>query len=225
MAQVRAAYRALVKQHHPDRHAQSSEAIARSQQLNAAYEVLSDPARRRFYDQELDPTGTSDRNAPGGRIERNISQDVNLPIEDFFRGTSLMIRVNDPGNSAGAETYQLIVPAMTAPGARFRIPRAGEMEGGFVQVRLRARPGFRFKLRGSDLRCDLRISASRAAAGGSETMAGACGRSLRLSIPRNVKRGQVLRLAGEGLPKARGGRGDLLVRVIYRTEVRVTRDK
>ena len=28
---------------------------------------------------------------------------------------------------------------------------------------------------------------------------------------------------GEGLPKPRGGRGDLLVRVTYRPEVRVTR--
>jgi DnaJ-class molecular chaperone len=224
-AQVRDAYRVLVKQHHPDRHDQSADAIARSQQLNAAYEILGDPARRRVYDLELDRSHTSAREPSRSRIERNISQDVTLPIEDFFRGTSLTVQVNDPGNPGGVETYQLVVPAMTAPGARFRLPRTTPMHDGFVQVRLKARPSFRFKARGSDLRCDLRISASRAAAGGSETMAGATGRSLRLTIPRNAKRGEIIRIAGEGMPKARGGRGDLLVRLTYRPEVRVTRSR
>ena len=32
-----------------------------------------------------------------------------------------------------------------------------------------------------------------------------------------------MRIAGEGLPKARGGRGDLLVRIKDRPEVRITR--
>jgi DnaJ-class molecular chaperone len=38
-----------------------------------------------------------------------------------------------------------------------------------------------------------------------------------------VKRGEIIRIAGEGMPKLRGGRGDLLVRISYRPEVRVTR--
>jgi DnaJ-class molecular chaperone len=42
-------------------------------------------------------------------------------------------------------------------------------------------------------------------------------------IPRGVERGEVLRIAGEGLPKSRGGRGDLLVRINYRVEVRISR--
>jgi DnaJ-class molecular chaperone len=33
----------------------------------------------------------------------------------------------------------------------------------------------------------------------------------------------VLRVPGEGLPKPRGGRGDLLVRVTYRVEVKISR--
>ena len=220
-AQVRDAYRALVKQHHPDRHSQSPEAIARAQQLNAAYEVLSDPMRRRAYDRELNRSKTS-AVASGGRIERNVSQEVHLSIEDFFRGTQLTVQVNDPANESGAEAYHLVVPPMTAPGTRLRVPRSAAADGGIVQVRLRVRPSFRFKVRGSDLRCDLRISASRAAAGGSETITGATGGSLQVAIPRKVKRGETIRVAGEGLPTARGGRGDLLVRVTYKPEVRIT---
>jgi len=95
--------------------------------------------------------------------------------------------------------------------------------GGFVQVRLKVLPGFRFKARGSDLRCDLRINARRAAQGGTEMIAGAAGAPLRISIPAGVARAAILRVPGEGLPKPRAGRGDLLVRITYQPEVRVSR--
>jgi DnaJ-class molecular chaperone len=44
-----------------------------------------------------------------------------------------------------------------------------------------------------------------------------------VQIPRGVGRNEIVRVPGEGLPKPRGGRGDLLVRITYRPEVRVSR--
>lgn len=220
-AQIRTAYRLLAKRMHPDVNGASAEATKLAQELNAAYEVLSDPARRRAYDREL--AEGEEKPEPVGKIERNIKQDVNLRIEDFFRGVSLVVKVNDPGNPHGEETYPLDVPPDTAPGERFRLARSEPFDGGFVVVRVKAMPGYRFKVRGSDLRCDLRISAQRATQGGTEMTPGALGRLVRVHIPAGVKRGTVLKVAGEGLPKPRGGRGDLLVRVTFRPEVRVTR--
>jgi DnaJ-class molecular chaperone len=52
---------------------------------------------------------------------------------------------------------------------------------------------------------------------------GVSGRMVRVSIPPAVARSAVLRVTGEGLPKPRGGRGDLLVRITYRVEVQVSR--
>jgi DnaJ-class molecular chaperone len=222
LAQIRAAYRLLAKKHHPDRNPGSSEAIIRSQQLNAAHETLSDPAQRRTYDRELDAAKEA-AHAPSARIERNIAHDAHVRIEDFIRGTTLEVRVKDPANPHGAETYSLVIPPATAPGTRFRLPRAAPFEGGFVQVRVRALAGFRFKVRGFDLRYELRISAQRAAKGGTEMIPSPAGAPLRLEIPAGVPRGEVLRLPGEGLPKPRGNRGDLLVRITYRPEVRITR--
>ena len=86
-------------------------------------------------------------------------------------------------------------------------------------------PGFRFKARGSDLRSELRIDTRRALQGGTETMEGPTGEFLRIQIPARVKRGQIVRVPNQGMPKPRGGRGDLLVRVTYRPEVRVTRSR
>lgn len=220
-AQVRVAYRALAKQHHPDLHANAPEAAARMEMLNAAHETLSDPARRRAYDREV---SASEKPRTRSRIERNITQDAHLRIEDFLRGTSLEVQVKDPANPS-SENYSLTIPAGTAPGTRFRIPRAEPFAGGVVQVRVRAAPNFRFKVRGSDLRCDLRITAQRAREGGTETVPGATGTLVRVKIPAGIGRGEVLRVGGEGLPKVRGGRGDLLVRITYRPEVRITRGR
>jgi DnaJ-class molecular chaperone len=223
LAQIRAAYRLLAKQHHPDVNQGAPQAVTRAQELNAAHEVLSDPARRRAYDRELDAAEERPSRDRSERIQKNIAHDVHLRLEEFFRGTNVEVRVKDPANADGAETYQLEIPAFTAPGTRFRIRREGVFSDGFVQVRVRLFPSARFKPRGSDLRCDLRINARRAAQGGSEMLTGPTGAPLRVEIPAGVARRAVLRIAGEGLPKPRGGRGDLLVRVTYRVEVRSTR--
>ena len=221
--QIRAAYRVLARKHHPDLNPGCPEAMDRTQDINAAYEILGDPERRRAYDESLAAETKQKPAARAATRAPQISQDVLLRIEEFFRGASLEVRVNDPGNPDGPEAYPLEVPPATAPGTRFRIRREGTFSGSHVLVRVRARPDFRFKVRGSDLRCDLRINARRAAQGGSESVRGPLGNYLRVGIPPGVARGEVLRIDGEGLPKPRGGRGDLLVRVAYTPEVRITR--
>ncbi len=220
--QIRDAYRVLAKRHHPDLNQNDIKAQIRIQALNAAYEILSDPVRRRAYDRALDQVSQSQAPRRGAKIERNITQEVRLRIEDFLRGTSIAVEVNDPANPGALETYRVEILPMTAPGAHLRVPRRGT-SGGFLQLRLKPLPGFRFKVRGSDLRTDLRISVQRAAQGGSEMIERPTGGMLRLTIPQRVKRGEILRLPEEGMPKPRGGRGDLLVRIAYRPEVRVTR--
>lgn len=223
--QIRDAYRLLAKRHHPDLNPNSAAARSRTEALNAAYEILRDPARRRAYDRALDLASQAAAPGRGAKIERNITQEVRLRIDDFLRGTSLDVQVKDPANRNGPETYRVTIPPMSAPGARLRLPRVGTGARGFVQLRLKALPGFRFQVRGSDLRTDLRISAQRAEAGGSEMIERPTGGMIRLTIPRRVKRGEIIRLAGEGMPKPRGGRGDLLVRITYRPEVRISQNR
>ncbi len=223
LAQIRAAYRMLAKQFHPDVNHGSREAVERTQELNAAHETLSDPARRRDYDRELDAPKESAPKMRNAKIQRNISQDVNLRLEDFLRGTKREVRVKDPTTPHGSEIYELIIPPNTAPGTRFRLPRDEPFAGGFVQLRMKALPSFRFKVRGSDLHCDLKIKPECAKQGGTEIIQGLTGAMLRVQIPRGVSRGEILRIPGEGLPKSRGGRGDLLVRINYRIEVQIKR--
>lgn len=57
---IERAYKALSRKYHPDRRQASEHAWAtrRMQQLNEAYAVLKDPARRRRYDASLLPEAT-----------------------------------------------------------------------------------------------------------------------------------------------------------------------
>jgi len=240
--QIRNAYRILAKEHHPDRNADDAGSVVRTQELNAAYAVLGDPEARKAYDRELAAEERAARSPRGSRptegegdpdeggglrrksagLRGNLRQDVMLRPEEFLRGTRLEVRVDDPGNAAGAEVYALDIPAGTAPGARFTVRREGASAGGVLTVRATVRPDPRFRARGSDLRCDLRIPSALARRGGPATVRGLDG-MIRVQIPPGIARGEELLVAGEGLPTARGGRGDLCVRVMYQPDVRITR--
>lgn len=217
--QIRVAYRLLAKQHHPDLNPDSPAATEKARELNAAYEILGDPEKRKAYDRELNA-----RERPGRAPARKSTykEDVPIRIDEFFRGVRLQVRIHDPANPAGAETYSLEVPPETAPGTRFKISR-DEPIGGTLEVRVKAQSSARFKVRGSDVVTELRISAQRAEQGGDERLPGPDGRMVALSIPRHCERGTILKIPRAGLPKTHGGRGDLQVKVTYRPEIRITR--
>src|SRR6478752_3003932 len=50
-ADIKKAYRKLAREHHPDLNPNDKEAHKRFQQINEAHEVLSDPEKRKKYDQ------------------------------------------------------------------------------------------------------------------------------------------------------------------------------
>jgi curved DNA-binding protein CbpA len=50
---IRAAYQSLMKRFHPDRNQGDDSALQRSQQINAAYRVLSSPDLKKQYDESL----------------------------------------------------------------------------------------------------------------------------------------------------------------------------
>jgi curved DNA-binding protein len=233
-ADIRQAYRKLSRRHHPDTNGGTPESVTRTQALNAAHEVLRDAARRRAYDEDLliaedTARATTAASAPApaatrrtGRRSTNITQQVPLKLEEFLRGTRLEIRVNDPACPEGPESYPVIVPPHTAPKSQIKVARDG-INGGLIIVKLTLRPHPRFKARGADLRCDLRITSRRATSGGQEMVTGPDGSPLKVIVPARVARDEIIRLTGHGLPRPRGGRGDLLVKICYRPEVNVSR--
>ncbi len=63
-ASIRERYRELAREFHPDRVAGSAAGADRMPEINEAYRVLSDPARRAMYDAELRSPGSTRTAAP-----------------------------------------------------------------------------------------------------------------------------------------------------------------
>ena len=74
---ITAAYRALIRRHHPDRNPSPS-ADATTKLLNEAWEVLSDPAKRAEYDRTF-AGGSSSRPAPPPRPPNRPTQETRPP--------------------------------------------------------------------------------------------------------------------------------------------------
>ena len=65
-AVIRAAYRCLVQEYHPDRNPGNPEAAARMSMINRAYAVLADPLKRARYDEKMGIRATERRGSGAG---------------------------------------------------------------------------------------------------------------------------------------------------------------
>jgi curved DNA-binding protein CbpA len=79
---VRRAYRKLVRKHHPDANPDDPGAEERFKELYQAYEVLSNPEKRRSYDERVRAASQRNREKPrarsGGRPGAGDASQVNL---------------------------------------------------------------------------------------------------------------------------------------------------
>ena len=99
-------------------------------------------------------------------------------------------------------------------------PRGGPR--GDVLVLIEVEEDARFVRDGPHLRYELPITFSQAALG-DEAEVPTVGGTVRLTIPKGIQSGEVLRLRGQGLPELHGrGRGDQLVRIVVWTPERLT---
>ena len=161
------------------------------------------------------PFGAGNGQMPGEDFE----VPVEISIEDAFRGTTVELNLSLPEYDASGQLRRTPhnVKARVAPGAvdgqRLRLPGKGGkgFNGGrngdlYLDISLKAHRLYRAT--DHDLYLDLPLAPWEAALGASvevPTLAGA----VNLKVPAGTSAGQKLRLTGRGLPKARGGAGDL----------------
>jgi curved DNA-binding protein CbpA len=78
--QIRAAYLRQIGQWHPDRNP-SEEATRRTAQINAAWEVLQDPARRAAYDRQRGRSPAASAGTTGRRRQNRAPRPRHAPID------------------------------------------------------------------------------------------------------------------------------------------------
>ena len=142
---------------------------------------------------------------------RDAEATVTVTLEDLVRGEK--VRADLPTGKSVA----LSVPAGVTAGQQVRLrgqgyPNPTGSAAGDAIVTIKIAPHPVFTVAGSDLRLDLPVTLYEAVLG-AKVRAPTLEAAVDLTIPPNTSGGKVLRLRGKGLPKALGGRGDLLITI------------
>jgi curved DNA-binding protein len=142
-----------------------------------------------------------------------------LELEDAARGTELALELTVPETGPDGvrrrvpKSIRVRVPKGVTDGQRLRIPGKGGpgVNGGpagdlYLDIALKPHPLFRAS--GHDLYLELPLTPWEAALGTQIEVPVLDGR-ISLTVKPGAKAGQKLRIPGRGLPKPRGGSGDL----------------
>jgi len=207
-AEIKKAFRKLARQHHPDvvKERDKKTAEAKFKEINEAYEVLSDPEKRKKYD------------TLGADWERGGAQQAPPNWQDFAR--------QGAGRQGGGEFHF----GGTGFSDFFETFFSGRGGGGggrgggrspFTQFETdEDAGGFAGPARGHDVEADIMVTLDEAINGSKRQV------SLRRSdtdkietynvrIPAGVHEGQRIRLAGQGERSGHGPAGDLYLNVRF----------
>ncbi|MDA3919597.1 MAG: DnaJ domain-containing protein [Salinisphaera sp.] len=198
---VKRAYRKLARKYHPDVSAED-DAGDRFREANEAYEVLKDPEKRAAYDQI--PPGGARTASPGQRPGFEPPPGWDAGFE--FSGGGYT-----GGDSADfSDFFESLFGRGGVPGGRANQRASGAGAS----------------MRGQDHTARILLDIEDSFSGGSRTLnmrmpetddhgrVVTRERAIKVSIPKGVRAGQQLRLAGQGMPGVGGGpAGDLYLEI------------
>jgi DnaJ-class molecular chaperone len=194
-ADVKKAFRTLAKKYHPDHNKNDPKAQEKFSEVNQAYEVLGEDAKRKQFDRgEIDAEGK-----PRG-------------FEGVHPGAGGFRRRPGPG---GAQHYEFEF-GQAGPGAGGGARRPGGGFGGgdfFSDLFGGARGG---PQRGEDLQASLKVTLEEVAQGANKRVIMPSGKSLEVSIPKTIESGKQMRLKGQGQPGPGGSPpGDAIITITF----------
>jgi curved DNA-binding protein len=192
---IKKAYRKLARKLHPDLNPNDKDAHKKFQQINEANEVLSDPEKRKKYDQY-------------GQDWKHADQ--------FEKTKQQQGRQGFGGGGFGGENFGEYTYSSGDDSAFSDFFES--LFGGSGGRRSQA------KYRGQDYSAELHLSLSDAYKTHQQTLT-INGKNVRITIPAGVENGQVIRLKDYGSPGANGGpNGDLLITFVINNNTAFRRD-
>src|SRR5258708_601206 len=233
--EIRKAFRKLARKYHPDVNPNDKKAEEKFKELSEANDVLSDPKKRKIYDQlgfysdNIDPAAAAAYARGGGFGGGSQGRQQGMPFD--FGGSEL----SQPSGARRArnlcavchgatvvsrtEPLEVRIKAGTRDGQRIRLAGKGNAgthgaPAGDLFIIIRAGEHPVFQRDADDIYVTVPVSAMEAALGAKIDVPTVDGRS-QLRVPPGTQSGQKLRLRDKGVPSAtrEGMRGDQIVEV------------
>ena len=203
-ADVKKAFRKLAKEHHPDRNQNDAKAKESFAEVNSAYEILGDTAKRAQFDRgEIGPDGK--------------------PRFQGFEG------FGGGGGAGGREGFEGFSFGFGGGGQQGGGPRGAQGAGGediFSHLFGEAMRGGRSRSRrGEDISAVLSVTIEDIATEAKQHIGLPGGREVEVTLPAGVSEGQTIRLRGLGGPGANGAEaGDVMLTIKITAHPRFTID-
>jgi DnaJ-class molecular chaperone len=205
---IKKAFRALAKTHHPDKHQGDAKAQKRFQEISGAYDIIGDKDKRAQYD--------------AGAIGADGNARGFDPRAHGFRPGGQGSPFGGGGFNPGGGGREFKFNFGDQPGGE-----AAGFEDIFADLMGGGRRGARASRsqKGEDFSAAVTVSFDEAASGGTRRVVLQNGEQIDVKIPVGVKDGQTIRVKGRGGAGRGGGpNGDILMTVSVAKHPWLTRD-
>jgi len=242
--EIKKAYRKLASQYHPDRGGSKE----KFQDIQAAYDTLSDPNKRQQYDNPQPqfhfqqggvPPGFEDFFANFGASpfgdffgqrrprNRNINVQTTISLEEAFHGKDMVANITLPNGRD--KTLQIKIPAGIQDGTTLRLSGIGEdaiagVPPGDIYLTVHVLPHPVFQRNGDDLIQNIKITCIDAMLGTTVRITTLDNKNLDVNILPGTQPGSVLSISGHGMPMMADQRlkGRLLLQILVEIPTNLT---
>ena len=214
--EIKKAYRRLASKHHPDKGGDT----AKFQEIQTAYDTLSDPVKRQDYDNPRHNdfhfnVNTGDLNDIFGRFGFNFGQgftgirknrdlrvNISLNLEETLTDQVKTLSIRNADGSR--KNLDVTVPRGITSGTTMKIPGFGDqsmtnLPPGDLLVNIDIAPHSNYNARGLDLYTPVQIDSLEAMVGCEKIVTGLDGRQFLVNIPAGTQQDVKLKILGEGL--------------------------